>query len=41
MIINATSLGLKKDDDMNLIFHQFLKINFFTMLFIIPKKQIF
>ena len=41
MIINATSLGLKKEDNLILIFHQFLRINFFMMLFIILVRLIF
>ena len=41
MIINATSLGLKKEDNLNLDFSSFLEINFFMMLFIILAKLIF
>ena len=41
MIINATSVGLKKEDNINLDFSSILEINFFMMLFIILMKQIF
>ena len=41
MIINATSVGLNKDDQINLDFLKLEKINFFMMLFITLKKQIF
>ena len=41
MIINATSIGLNKNDQINLDLKKLEKINFFMMLFITPKKQIF
>ena len=42
MIINATSIGLKKEDEINLDFSSISKeINFFMMLFITLKRQIF
>ena len=41
MIINATSVGLKKDDQINLDFSKVGKNKFFMILFIILKKQIF
>ena len=40
MIINATSLGLKKDDEIDLDFSKFEGKNFFMILFITQKKPI-
>ena len=41
MIINATSLGLKKEDEIKLDFSNMVKINFFTMLYIALIQQSF
>jgi shikimate dehydrogenase len=41
MIINATSVGLKKDDEINLDFSSIGKNKFFYDVIIIRKKQIF